>query len=56
MLAGFVLGFSLGIIIDESQELLGIPAVSGTYVEELIKTVKEVPDANLWTLGIGRRC
>ena len=53
VLGGFVLGFSLGIIIDQSQKLLGIPAVSGTYVEELIKTIKEIPDTNLWTLGVG---
>jgi len=53
VLGGFVLGFSLGIIIDQSQKLLGIPAVSGTYAEELIKTIKEIPDTNLWTLGVG---
>ena len=29
VLGGFVLGFALGIIIDQSQKLLGIPPVSG---------------------------
>ena len=53
VLGGFVLGFSIGIIIDQSQKLLGIPAVSGTYVQELIGTIKEIPDTNLWTLGVG---
>ena len=53
VLGGFVLGFAIGIIIDQSQKLLGITAVSGTYVEELIETIKELPDTNLWTLGVG---
>jgi sulfate permease, SulP family len=30
VLGGFVLGFSVGIIIDQSQKLLGTPPVSGT--------------------------
>ena len=32
VMAGFVLGFSIGIIIDQSHKLLGVPAVDGSYV------------------------
>jgi MFS superfamily sulfate permease-like transporter len=53
VLAGFVLGFSIGIVIDQTQKLLGIPEVSGTYAEGLIDTIEKIPDTNLWTLGVG---
>src|SRR4051812_6828431 len=33
VMAGFVLGFSIGIIIDQSHKLLGTPGVDGTYVQ-----------------------
>ena len=53
VLGGFVLGFAIGIIIDQSQKLLGIDAVSGTYVEELVGTIKELPETNLATFAVG---
>jgi SulP family sulfate permease len=53
VLGGFVLGFAIGIIIDQSQKLLGIDKVSGTYVEELIGISKALPDTNLATLAVG---
>jgi SulP family sulfate permease len=53
VMAGFVLGFSLGIIIDQSHKLLGVPAPSGSYVQELWGTIKEVPDTSGATLAVG---
>ena len=31
VMSGFVLGFSIGIIIDQSHKLLGVPGVDGSY-------------------------
>jgi SulP family sulfate permease len=45
--------FSIGIIIEQSQKLLGISTVSGTYVEELIDTLEKIPDTSLTTLAVG---
>src|SRR4051794_9507517 len=53
VMAGFVLGFSIGIIIDQSHKLLGVPGGSGSYVEELWATIKQVPDTNAATLVVG---
>ena len=53
VMSGFVLGFSIGIIIDQSHKLLGVPGVDGSYVQELWGTLKEIPDTNLTTLAVG---
>ena len=53
VMAGFILGFSIGIIIDQSHKLLGVPGPSGSYMEELWGTVKEVPDTSGTTLAVG---
>ncbi len=53
VMSGFVLGFSIGIVIDQSDALLGVTATSGSYVEELWRTVKEIPHADLTTLAVG---
>jgi len=53
VLGGFVLGFAIGIIIDQSHQLLGVDKISGSYIEELIGTIKELPDTQLVTLVVG---
>ena len=53
VMGGFVLGFSIGIIIDQSHKLLGVPAPSGSYLQELWETLKEVPNASATTLAVG---
>ena len=35
VMSGFILGFALGIIIDQSHKLLRVDSVSGSYVQEL---------------------
>jgi sulfate permease family protein len=46
-------GFVLGIIIDQSYKLLGVDKVAGTYAQELIGTIKEIPDTSLTTFAGG---
>ncbi len=53
VMAGFVLGFAIGIIIDQSHKLLGTPAPEGSYLQELWGTIKEIPETNLPTLAVG---
>jgi sulfate permease, SulP family len=53
VLAGFILGFAIGIIIDQSHKLLGVSKVDGSYAQVLIGTIAEVPDTNLPTLVLG---
>jgi sulfate permease, SulP family len=53
VMAGFILGFSIGIIIDQSHKLFGVDIASGTYAQELVSTVKALPDTDLTTLAVG---
>ncbi|WCB95202.1 putative sulfate transporter [Baekduia alba] len=53
VMAGFVLGFSIGIIIDQSQKLLGVDAGDGSYAQELWEMVKALPDTSTTTLAVG---
>ena len=53
VLAGFILGFAVGIVIDQSYKLLGVDGTDGTYVEELVGTLEQIPDTNVTTLLVG---
>ncbi len=56
VMGGFVLGFSIGIIIEQSYKLLGVPKVDGSYMEQLWGTIKNLPDTSLTTLALGTAC
>src|SRR5262245_28802502 len=53
VMGGFVLGFSLGIIIDQSDKLMGVSGSDGSYLQQLWGTVKQIPDTSLVTLAVG---
>jgi SulP family sulfate permease len=53
VMAGFVLGFAIGIVIDQSHVLLGVAGGGDSYAEELWETIKEIPNADLTTLAVG---
>jgi SulP family sulfate permease len=53
VMAGFILGFSIGIIIDQSHKLFGVDIDTGTYAEELWWTLKALPDTSATTLVVG---
>jgi SulP family sulfate permease len=53
VMSGFVLGFAIGIVIDQCDALLGVPAVDGTYAEKLWGTIEEIPDIGLTPLAVG---
>lgn len=53
VLGGFIFGFGIGLTIDQTHKILGVPKASGSYWNELVGTLKEVPEANLATMLIG---
>src|SRR3954471_17897115 len=53
VMSGFVLGFGIGIVIDQSPKLLGVPGGDGSYAEDLVKTIEQIPDTDLTTLAVG---
>lgn len=53
VLEGFIFAFGIGLIVDQSHKILGVPKVSGSYWDILVGTLKELPETNLYTLFIG---
>jgi high affinity sulfate transporter 1 len=53
VMSGFVLGFAIGIIINQSAKLFGVPGVDGSYMQQLWRTIEELPDTNGATLAVG---
>jgi high affinity sulfate transporter 1 len=53
VLEGFIAGFAIGIIIEQSHKLLGVEKVEGSYVEQLIGTLRLLPETNGPTLAVG---
>ena len=56
VMGGFVLGFAIGIIIEQTHKLLGVSKTDGSYMEQLWGTIKSLPDTSLTTLALGSAC
>ena len=53
VMSGFILGFAIGIIINQLHSLLGVPDVDGSYVQQLWGTIEAIPDTSGTTLAVG---
>jgi SulP family sulfate permease len=53
VMSGFTLGFAIGIVIDQSASLLGVPGVDGSYMQQLWGTIKAIPDTSGVTFIVG---
>jgi high affinity sulfate transporter 1 len=53
VLAGFVFGFGIGLIVDQSPKILGVPKASGSYFQVLIGSIKALPETSIPTLIVG---
>ena len=53
VLAGFVFGFGIGLIVDQSPKILGVPKAAGSYFQVLIGTIKALPETSIPTLIVG---
>jgi SulP family sulfate permease len=53
VLAGFIFGFGVGIVIDQSSKLFGVSPGDGSYAEELVHIIGKLGDTSLQTLAVG---
>jgi high affinity sulfate transporter 1 len=53
VLEGFVFAFGIGLIVDQSHKILGVPKVDGSYWNVLVGTLRELPQTNPATLLVG---
>ena len=53
VLGGFILGFALGIVIDQAPKLLGVTAGDGSYAEDFVELLRTIPETSLSTLLVG---
>ena len=53
VLAGYVIGLALTIIVSQVAALLGLPATHGRFFERLWELVGDVGDVNRWTAAVG---
>jgi SulP family sulfate permease len=53
VLAGFIFGFGVGIVIDQSSKLFGVSPGDGSYAEELVHIIGNLGDTSLQTLVVG---
>ena len=53
VMSGFVLGFAIGIIINQAHSLLRRPGVDGSYMQQLWGLIEEIPDTSGATLVVG---
>lgn len=53
VLGGFVFGFGIALIINQSFKIFGVPEAGGTYFLRFIGMIKAIPNANPYTLAVG---
>lgn len=53
VLIGFKAGIGLVIVLDQVPKILGIHFVRGTFVQNLLSTVRNIPHTSLSTLAVG---
>jgi sulfate permease, SulP family len=53
VLAGFIFGFGVGIVINQSSNLFGVSPGDGSYAEQLVHIVGKLGDTSWQTLVVG---
>jgi SulP family sulfate permease len=53
VLGGFVFGFGVGLIVDQTPKILGVPKAEGSYFEVLVGVIKSLPQTSIPTLIVG---
>jgi sulfate permease, SulP family len=53
VMSGFILGFAIGIVINQLHSLLGVPGMEGSYMQQLWGTIEAIPDTSGITLAVG---
>ena len=53
VVTGFVFGVAVTVIVGQLPKMLGVPAASGSVIDQLRQLLVELPETNPWTLAIG---
>lgn len=53
VLGGFIFGFGVGLIVDQTPKILGVPKAAGSYFDVLIGSIKALPETSIPTLIVG---
>ena len=53
VLGGFVFGFGIGLIVDQTPKILGVPKASGSYFQVLMGVIQSLPETSIPTLIVG---
>jgi high affinity sulfate transporter 1 len=53
VLGGFVFGFGIGLIVDQTPKILGVPKAEGSYFQVLVGSIKSLPETSIPTLIVG---
>lgn len=53
VLEGFIFAFGIGLMVDQSHKILGVPKVEGSYWNVLVGTLQELGRTNVYTLAVG---
>ena len=53
IIAGFLCGVAVIIVVHQLPDFLGIPAVGGSTLHQLAHVISHLGDANTWTVAIG---
>jgi sulfate permease, SulP family len=53
VLAGFVFGFGIGLIVDQTPKILGVSKSAGSYFDVLLGVLETLPETHTTTLVVG---
>ncbi len=53
VVTGYVLGVSVTILVGQLPKLLGIPATTGSFFDQVVGLVQQLPETDPWDLAIG---
>jgi len=53
VLGGFVFGFGIGLIVDQTPKILGVPKAEGSYYQVLVGVINTLPETSIPTLIVG---
>jgi MFS superfamily sulfate permease-like transporter len=53
VLGGFVFAFGIGLIVDQTPKILGVPKAQGSCFQVLIGVIKALPETSIATLIVG---
>ena len=53
VVTGFVLGVSITILVGQLPKLLGVPATSGSFFDQVVGLIQELPETDPWDLLLG---